>query len=339
MEAAFLAHILDGTQPFARTVTVARTTEATLQLPADLAIERRWHQARQTQVLARATDATVLLEFRAGESVSVKVSAPCVERVDEIADALLAQAGRPPSTETVALKMVAGSDLGIRYRQTDIEAPAWADIACNYPPDVRRRLEDLMGLKVPGSRGRLVLWHGPPGTGKSTALRALAREWNPWCDTVYAVDPEQMFRNAGYLLDVMSRQSAVGEAAPRWQLVIAEDTDEFLRVTARQDAGAALGRLLNVTDGILGQGMRTIVLLTTNEDVSRLHPALTRPGRCLAEVGFQKFTAAQARDWLPEGTQPPSTPSSLAELYERLGTNSPISTAPQQKPTNSGVYL
>ncbi|OBH19503.1 DUF5925 domain-containing protein [Mycolicibacter sinensis] len=338
MEAAFHTNVLDGTQPFVRAVTVTRATESTLQLPPDLLVERRWRLPRSTHVLARTADASVLLEFR-DQSVSVKVSADRMERADEIAEAFVAQKGTPRSSETVTLKMVASTDIGVRTRRNDIEAPAWEDIARNYPADVERRLADLVGLDGPGSRGRLVLWHGPPGTGKSTALRALARKWRSWCDTVYVVDPEQMFRNAGYLLEVLSGEPSERENTPRWQLIIAEDTDEYLRVTARQDAGAALGRLLNVTDGILGQGMRTIILLTTNEDISKLHPALTRPGRCLAEVGFQKFTVAQARAWLPADAPAPTAPSSLAELYERLGTNSRISTAPTQEPSNTGMYL
>lgn len=339
MLAAFLVHVLDGTQPFVRSVSVMRTTESTLHLPADLLVERRWHHTRTTQVLARSADASVLLEFHSSQSAFVKVSADRIKLADEIAEALVAQSGKPRSPDTVPLKMVASGGLNVSVRWNDIEAPRWDEIQHNYPTDVKRLLDDLMAFEGPGSSGRLMLWHGPPGTGKSTALRALAREWKPWCDTVYAVDPEQMFRNAAYLLEVLSAGPADSENKPRWQLVIAEDTDEFLRVTARRDAGAALGRLLNVTDGVLGQGMRTIVLLTTNEDISKLHPALTRPGRCLAEVGFEKFTVEQARAWLPAGIPAPTAEPSLAELYERLGTNAPISLVSTQESTPLGMYL
>ena len=37
-----------------------------------------------------------------------------------------------------------------------------------------RRFDDEHG-------GRLILWHGEPGTGKTHALRALAWEWRKWC--------------------------------------------------------------------------------------------------------------------------------------------------------------
>ena len=57
-----------------------------------------------------------------------------------------------------------------------LSAPAWEDGARNYPFATRRLLEPLMA-NLPGvlSGGRLILWHGPAGTGKTSALRTLAR--------------------------------------------------------------------------------------------------------------------------------------------------------------------
>ena len=43
-------------------------------------------------------------------------------------------------------------------------------------------------------------------------------------------------------------------------------------------AGQGLSRLLNVSDGLLGEGLRAVVLVTTNEPLRRLHPAVVRPG-------------------------------------------------------------
>ena len=101
----------------------------------------------------------------------------------------------------------------------------------------------------------------------------------------------------------------------RWKLVIAEDADEYVRSDARRRAGASLGRLLNVADGMLGQGLNTLVLLTTNEEIARLHPAVVRPGRCLCLVEFERFNTAEARAWL--GDDSVTDEPTLAELYER----------------------
>ena len=98
------------------------------------------------------------------------------------------------------------------------------------------------------------------------------------------------------------------DGGKRFRLVVAEDSDEFLRASARRDAGASLGRLLNVTDGVLGQGFDTLVLLTTNEEIDRLHPALVRPGRCLAAISFSEFAPDEAARWLGPGTTTPAAP-------------------------------
>lgn len=39
-------------------------------------------------------------------------------------------------------------------------------------------------------------------------------------------------------------------------------------------------------DGLIGQGFNLLVLVTTNEPVGKLHPAVVRQGRCLAEIEF-----------------------------------------------------
>ncbi|MCL1800546.1 MAG: hypothetical protein FWG25_04170, partial [Promicromonosporaceae bacterium] len=105
----------------------------------------------------------------------------------------------------------------------------------------------------------------------------------------------------------------------------------------RRSAGAALGRLLNLTDGILGQGTNALVLLTTNEDLKTLHPALIRPGRALAKVEFPPFSTEDANEWLG-GSAYVDGSTTLAELYERLGTVKRIKT-PEIETLTPGMYL
>jgi hypothetical protein len=63
-----------------------------------------------------------------------------------------------------------------------------------------------------------------------------------------------------------------------------------------------------------------LVLVTTNEEVRRLHPAVARPGRCAANIEFGALPAAEASSWLEaHGIHEPAPGAvSLASLYARL---------------------
>lgn len=167
---------------------------------------------------------------------------------------------------------------------------------------------------VEAMSGRLLLWHGAPGTGKTTALKALASSWSDWCDTAYVIDPQRFFSDPNYLLDVVTRGDP-GSGEQRWQLVVAEDCDAYLRGQSGNFTADQLGMLLNLCDGILGQGMRTLVALTTNVEVGRLHKAMTRPGRCLSQIEFEVFTQADAAAWLGPHVAEPASALSLAEMF------------------------
>src|SRR6185437_13489473 len=64
---------------------------------------------------------------------------------------------------------------------------------------------------------------------------------------------------------------------------------------AKERSGQGLARLLNLTDGLLGQGLSLLIVLTTNEPLERLHPAVVRPGRCIAQIEVGTLNEAEAR--------------------------------------------
>jgi hypothetical protein len=218
-----------------------------------------------------------------------------------------------------------------------IGAAGWDEIACNYTPSARAALQQLVDMDGPPDLGRLVLLYGPPGTGKTTFIRALARSWRTWADAAYIVDPEKLFALPAYLLSVVTDRfsdEANSNGGPgRYRLLVVEDADELLLADAKERSGQALSRLLNLTDGLLGEGLRLVILITTNVDSVSLHPALSRAGRCLANVHVDAFEPGEAAAWLHDrghtGGVLPSEATTVAELYERL-TPSQVEREPEE---------
>jgi hypothetical protein len=202
-----------------------------------------------------------------------------------------------------------------------IPAPAWREIRSNYAAGTQSALDELMRATEPGPGG-LVLWHGEPGTGKSYALRALAREWRSWCDVHFITDADAFLGGqTNYLLSALLRSERGFRGERRWRLVVLEDAGELLAADARATSGQALSRLLNVTDGLLGAGLRALVLVTTNEPIRRLHPAVVRPGRCWAEVEFARLAAGEGEAWLADREVDGELEhdATLAELFALAG--------------------
>jgi hypothetical protein len=116
--------------------------------------------------------------------------------------------------------------------------------------------------------------------------------------------------------------------SPQWRLLVLEDTGELLRPDAKSIIGQGLSRFLNVVDGLIGQGLRVLVLVTTNEEIGTLHPAVARPGRAAANIEFTPLTRTEASGWL-EGhgvDRVVPTTGTLASLYAMLEGRDPAET-------------
>lgn len=209
---------------------------------------------------------------------------------------------------------------GVTSSYSDLTLPSWDEIAPNYPEPTRTQLSDLMELGPPSnnsSEGKLILFHGPPGCGKTFAIRALFRSWCEWCAPELLIDPESAFGETRYLIQLLrSTAHQEPDSAERfWRVLVAEDADKYLGADARASDNPALDRLLNVSDGLIGQGSRLLYLLTTNSELAVLHSALVRPGRTLGVVEFRKFTPDEGHRWLGADGPVPKGEVSLAELF------------------------
>ena len=219
-----------------------------------------------------------------------------------------------------------------------VQLPTWNDVKSNYPGLTRRCLDSLMSLERPAGSAKLIVWYGEPGTGKTTAAAALSKSWAPWARTHVVTDPDRLFNDPAYLTHViMSSPPRRTAGVDPWPLVICEDSGDYLCKSSARHSDGALGRLLGTTDGLMGRGLSFLVLLTMNESLAAIDPAVKRSGRCLATVEFGRFNKDDAAKWLGGAGELPPGGVTLAELYERRAEQSRIATP--EVSVETGFYL
>lgn len=137
----------------------------------------------------------------------------------------------------------------------------------------------ILALQANNESG-LILFHGAPGTGKTSYLKYL----------LHTIGKKKLIYLPPDLIESLSAPNFISfllsQAAN--SILLIEDAENVLM---KRDAGGnqAVSNILNISDGILGDILRLQIVCTFNSRLEDVDQALLRPGRLVAEYRFQKL--------------------------------------------------
>lgn len=150
------------------------------------------------------------------------------------------------------------------------------------------------------SGGRLFVLSGPPGTGKTYIVRSLIKELDSM--NIIIMEPAMLNQITGPDFMGFLTQLKDKDIYDR-VLIVVEDGERCL--VSRNDAGGSDGfitTMLNLSDGIIGDGFDISLLITTNQVSNNFDDAIKRSGRCNKSIEIPKLSKEQANKLLKELT-------------------------------------
>jgi hypothetical protein len=155
------------------------------------------------------------------------------------------------------------------------------DLELNYGKDFVKINDSIVTALTSKKeqRGRLVLLHGLPGTGKTTYIKWLANHMKRKVLFLPPILAESIV-NPDFVPFLMDNKDCI---------LVIEDAEKIIGDRNNSYASTGVSNILNLTDGILGDILNISIIATFNMDKEKIDSALLRKGRLIAEHKFDKL--------------------------------------------------
>jgi energy-coupling factor transporter ATP-binding protein EcfA2 len=136
----------------------------------------------------------------------------------------------------------------------------------------------------------LYLFHGEPGTGKTTYIKYLASVLKR--DIIYVP--------VAFIDSLVDPSFLPALLKKRHSVLVIEDAEKALLAREPGDSSSLVSAILNITDGIMGNVFSISVIATYNSPRAGIDKALLRKGRLKGEHKFDKLPVEQVQKILDD---------------------------------------
>lgn len=165
------------------------------------------------------------------------------------------------------------------------------DTLKNYNNDFIAENDIIKNFVGVNDESGLVILHGDKGTGKSTYIRHLISS-NPEKKFVYIpASMIEILSQPNFSTFLMTLQN---------HIIILEDCEEAIKDRKANGTPASVSLLLNMTDGLLSDGLGLKFICTFNDDVRNIDTALLRKGRLVSKYEFKALCTEKTNELLEE---------------------------------------
>ena len=210
----------------------------------------------------------------------------------------------PPSS-CPQIGIIIHEGMSYRIKLCAIQNPTINDISVNYGGEFIKHHKSIIE-KISDDKSGLFIFHGEPGTGKSSYIKQLKM----YTDRKFVYIPEFMISqlNDPKLLALPLEDNGV--------VLILEDAEKYIqsRDTASNNT---VSTILNLSDGILSNILNCKIILTFNTSYDNIDKALLRKGRLRYNYKFDKLSIADSQKLIDTvGIEySAKEPMSLAEIF------------------------
>jgi ATPase family associated with various cellular activities (AAA) len=195
---------------------------------------------------------------------------------------------------------------GFNFEPFEVSLPDSYDIKTHYEPEFEKIHENILSTLNEKKSG-LYLFHGDPGTGKTTYIKYLSSVlkrcviYVPTSFIDAIVDPS-------FIPALLDKKHCV---------IVIEDAEKALLEREAGDSSSLVSTILNLTDGIMGDIFNISIIATYNNPRHMLDKALLRKGRLKKEYHFEKLTVETAQKLIDTFRKDYNVtePMSLSEIY------------------------